>query len=426
MSGTFSISSQTRERAACAGYLLGTAIPLLALGLLIERHMLAPDAGSQSIARFAALSGAASLLSLGSLLMLFRNVQRRLERLAGDRTRLECLLSASRSMNATQTEDDAAGSVARAALRLTGASAAYFLLRRKSRERCSLAASAGVDAAALFPALEEPLFELSEIAMSGNAPASIGAEQWGGSAGAGVHSALIVPVSGSQGPQGALCVVHAKPGAVPTASELDLLASLADLASVALATAELRHAHRNFFSHVTAILLDAIDEHLGYNAGHGERVARLANLVARSLGFANDRLERLHAAALLHDIGMLKIDRHIQHDRRVCAAHPRLGARMLRGIVIWSDVADFVLHHHEWFDGSGYPQGLSGEAIPLESRIIAVCEVFDSMTSASSYKSPRPLREALRELRRGRGSQFDPGVVNVFLDLAARGEVSVS
>jgi HD-GYP domain-containing protein (c-di-GMP phosphodiesterase class II) len=110
-------------------------------------------------------------------------------------------------------------------------------------------------------------------------------------------------------------------------------------------------------------------------------------------------------------------------DPKAYRQHPALGHRMLAPIQLWSEVAPLVLHHHEWFDGQGYPEGLAGDAIPIESRIIGLAEAFDSMTSASSYKVPVDRDEAARRIEAGSGTQFDPIVVAAFAALVRRGEV---
>jgi HD-GYP domain-containing protein (c-di-GMP phosphodiesterase class II) len=123
---------------------------------------------------------------------------------------------------------------------------------------------------------------------------------------------------------------------------------------------------------------------------------------------------------------MLKIHPAGTLAKSVYRQHPLLGYRMLKPIRLWEDLAPIVLHHHEWFDGRGYPEGLSGEAIPLEARIIALAEAFDSMTSPRSYREPLALEQALREVREGAGTQFDPTVARVFVELVQRGAIEVS
>jgi polar amino acid transport system substrate-binding protein len=191
---------------------------------------------------------------------------------------------------------------------------------------------------------------------------------------------------------------------------------------VARANADLRDAQRNFFVHVTEILIAALDAHQHEQEGHARRVAHLAVHLGRELQLDEHRLERLHFAALLHDVGMLKIDTRRTQGRAHHRAHPSLGHRLLARIRLWEDLAPWVLHHHECWDGSGYPEGLAGEDIPLEARIIGTAEAFDTMASDSSY-APRGLPGALEEIRRGRGTQFEPRLADLLLDLAQRGMI---
>ena len=211
-----------------------------------------------------------------------------------------------------------------------------------------------------------------------------------------------------------------------TAEETGALSTLAALAAVALHNGDLRDAQRNFFAHVTDIIVNALDAHLEFHQGHGNRVAQLANRLGRALGLDDAGMQRLHFAALLHDIRMLKLDRAQQMNRKTCDKHTIIGSRMLGRIRVWKDIAPIIHHHHERWDGSGYPDGISGSEIPLESRIIAVCDAFDSMTSHSSYRDAMTLDEALAELEACRGTQFDPDLVEAFRTLAAAGHVAVN
>jgi HD-GYP domain-containing protein (c-di-GMP phosphodiesterase class II) len=235
----------------------------------------------------------------------------------------------------------------------------------------------------------------------------------------------VVPLAGDPDPLGALAVIHASSSDAFAPGELHALTTLAGLASVALANADLRHAQRNFFSHMTDLLVSALDAHLGYHGGHGTRVAQYANRIGREMRLDDSILQNLHFAAQLHDIGMLKFEQAMQKTPKACEKHAVIGARMLGQIRLWEGVAPIVLHHHEWMDGTGYPEGLAGDAIPFEARIVAVCDAFDSMTSSTSYKVAMSLEASVQELEEGAGTQFDPDVVRVFVDLAQRGVIEV-
>jgi len=145
--------------------------------------------------------------------------------------------------------------------------------------------------------------------------------------------------------------------------------------------------------------------------GHARRVARYANLVGRGLRLAEDELKTLYFASLLHDIGLLRLDALGEWTRERIELHPVLGYEQIKDIVIWKELAPFILHHHERWDGRGYPEKLQGVAIPLGARIIGACEAFDIITSEFSYKSPLPHDMAIREMEAHSGTQFDPEVV---------------
>jgi putative nucleotidyltransferase with HDIG domain len=254
--------------------------------------------------------------------------------------------------------------------------------------------------------------------MSGGRPVLKGTSRKGKSA-----AMAAVPLPGDAFPAGAIVAVQPRQAAAFDAAEVDVLTTLAALASVSLRNADLHESQRNFFTHVTDILVTALDSHLGFHNGHGRRTAQYVNRVGRELDLDEQRLQRLHFAALLHDIGMLKIDRNQQMSPKSCAKHTVLGSRMLGRIRLWEDIAPIVNHHHEWWDGSGYPEGLSADAIPLESRIIAVCDVFDTLLSPTSYKEAWPFAKSVQEIESGAATQFDPDVVAAFRRLVERGEI---
>ena len=161
------------------------------------------------------------------------------------------------------------------------------------------------------------------------------------------------------------------------------------------------------------------------NAGHAARVTELALRLAAALEVSGERVQAIKDGGPLHDIGKLELDRAIldkpgaldEAELEEIRTHPELGARMLEGIRSLRAARGCVLHHHERWDGSGYPHGLGGDAIPIEARILAVADAYDAMTSYRPYCDPRTREEALAEVERCAGSQFDPQVALAFLTL---------
>ncbi len=170
-----------------------------------------------------------------------------------------------------------------------------------------------------------------------------------------------------------------------------------------------------------ASLAKAVDARDGFAGSHSDRVGELAARIARRLGVEEAQIELTRVAASLHDLGKLAIPEEIlrkpgtlnESERLVLQRHPQIGHRMLESLGVES-VADWVLHHHERWDGDGYPDRLRGEEIPLGARIIFVADAYDAMTSERVYDRSRSPSEALEELERCSGSQFDPAIVDAF------------
>jgi putative nucleotidyltransferase with HDIG domain len=159
---------------------------------------------------------------------------------------------------------------------------------------------------------------------------------------------------------------------------------------------------------------------------HAVEVARLAGLTARQLGISRAETDRIELGALLHDVGKATVpDSMLSKPGPLNAAeweimrtHTLVGERIVLGAALLAHVADLVRSSHERVDGGGYPDGLSGDAIPRGARIISVCDAFDAMTTDRPYRAAVPRLVALAELRRGAGSQFDGLVVQAFADVA--------
>jgi HD-GYP domain-containing protein (c-di-GMP phosphodiesterase class II) len=159
-----------------------------------------------------------------------------------------------------------------------------------------------------------------------------------------------------------------------------------------------------------------------YTSGHALSISDLARRVGRVLGLDAAALRDVEHGAVLHDIGKIGIPSELlrkrgpldSEEREHMREHPEIGARILEPVERLRQLAPLVRFSHEWWDGSGYPDGLAGEGIPLGARIISVCDAFDAMVSDRPYRGGRSTAEALEELRRHAGTQFDPAVVEAF------------
>ncbi len=159
---------------------------------------------------------------------------------------------------------------------------------------------------------------------------------------------------------------------------------------------------------------------------HATRLAEWAVLAAENLGVDESELRDIEAASLLHDIGkiglpdsiLLKPGKLSDEEFAITKKHPEYGWAILRSIPGLEKASLLVLHHHERFDGRGYPSGLAGENIPLGSRIVAVVDAFDAMISSRAYRDALPLEEVLRRLDADTGSQFDPKITPFFIELS--------
>jgi putative nucleotidyltransferase with HDIG domain len=175
---------------------------------------------------------------------------------------------------------------------------------------------------------------------------------------------------------------------------------------------------------VTSILVEAVTPKDGYTSEHASQVARLSQLVGAELGLNVEEIETLVLGALLHDLGKIAVSDAVlekpgpltEEEWAVIKRHSDVGARMIEPIEILSGVVPVVRHHHEYYDGSGYPDGLGGEEIPLAARIVAAVDAYDVMMRGRPYHPQRSTQEeALEELSRNARLQFDPLVVEALI-----------
>ena len=178
-------------------------------------------------------------------------------------------------------------------------------------------------------------------------------------------------------------------------------------------------------------LAAAIDEKDPYTRGHSERVSRLSVLMARSLGLGSREIQNVQIGSLLHDVGKIGIDDRIlrkpavltEDEYRYMKQHPEKGASMLAPIKNMMEINPAVRHHHERWDGGGYPAGLRGEEIPLIARIVNVADTFDAMTTNRPYQKAMSLEKAVMRLKELSGTAHDPLLVKVVADLHGRGDL---
>ncbi len=419
-----SLFSQRLDRAVLGVFFLSAVLPIGALAWIVANVVLPARAGDDLAA--AAWIGAVSGLALLSLALFFalrRLTHLALARMDADNRRQARLVAASRTLSAESHFDAIADRLAACAREVAGAEGAVLALAATRDKEPELRWAPG---ALSRDRLEEHAASLRELAQQ-TQETGVAVVLENGDAGAGaLRAAVSVPIRHPDGLHGALLVLAPEEGPRFAAEAVDALETLAGLASVALHNSQLQEAQRNFFTHGTDLLVTALDAHVENRNGHASHVSRLANQLAREIGLPEDRLPRLHFAALLHDIGMLRIDRSLHRSARACQKHAVIGARMLARIRLWEPAAPVVLHHHEWYDGSGYPEQKMGEAIPLESRIIALADAFDAMSRGEEARPARTLRQCVEEVVAGRGTQFDPRLVDAFLTLVERGEVETA
>lgn len=181
----------------------------------------------------------------------------------------------------------------------------------------------------------------------------------------------------------------------------------------------------NSYLETIQILRNTVEARDVYTRGHSDRVSAYSLLIGKKLNLSEEDLKKLKIGGLFHDIGkigipdyiLLKTDKLSNDEYSEIQNHPAIGAHILSNASIFSDIIPIIKHHHERFDGSGYPSKLTGEEIPYIARITSVADSFDAMTSRRSYRDKLPLEFVKNEFLQGKGTQFDPTVVDAFLTI---------
>lgn len=210
-----------------------------------------------------------------------------------------------------------------------------------------------------------------------------------------------------------------------SADDAQTLLHIGDQAAIAVENVHLRQNLQNAYLATVSVLADAMEAKDPYTQGHCEMVSRYARRIARTLNLSPRELSIVGYAALLHDIGKIGVSDGILNkpgpllpeERELVRSHVRVGHDLIQHVPALAVVADAVLHHHEWYDGTGYPDGLQGEKIPIAARIVCVVDSYGAMISRRSYKEALSKDYARDELTRCAGTQFDPQIVQVFLEV---------
>jgi putative nucleotidyltransferase with HDIG domain len=240
-----------------------------------------------------------------------------------------------------------------------------------------------------------------------------------------VRSAMCAPLVNRGKVLGIIYVDSADKSNLYTKDDLALLSAMALKAGTSLDNARLYDDLRNLFYNTVETLIRAIQARDRYTSGHSTRVSRYALLIAEKLGLTTKEKHQLYLASMLHDIGKIGIPDELLNREgkltdeqiRQIRNHVNVGASMLKALGDMQPIIPLILHHHEAWDGSGYPDGLDGEQIPLMSRILAVADSYDAMTSDRPYRGAMSKAEAIDEITRFSGRSFDPKIVDVFLEV---------
>ena len=237
----------------------------------------------------------------------------------------------------------------------------------------------------------------------------------------GMNWGAIAPIQAHGENLGAVLLNHSKPLRF-RAEQTAALQTLATLAGVAILEDRHRVHLEDLFMSVIVSLTMALEAKDPYTEGHSARVAAYSEAIGKQLGLPSATLDLIHRSCLVHDIGKIAVDENILgkrdaldvSEREKMDMHPLIGESILRPVSLLHPLLPGVRSHHEHFDGTGYPDGLAGEAIPIEARIMTVADAFDAMTSTRPYRQALPEEDALAELKRHAGSHFDPRVVAAF------------
>lgn len=410
---------------------------LTGLGTVIARQVSAPlNALSDSARRVADGDFSARVESQGmnevaelaeSFNAMTESLQERTETLTKKVLELATLYEMSRALGSTLDLDVLLDSVLDSALRIFNVEAGYVMLRDKATGGLDLRAWRGMtgvrpDDRAVRSSMSEWVVRQGRPLIF-NPPQDESAEEHVDSV-TGALAALSVPLVSSEGVIGAICAGSRDRTYRFSSDDVRLLSTIANHVTIAIGNIELFLSLQEAYLATVRSLAAAVDAKDPYTRGHSDRVALYAKAIAERLELSGEQCIALEMAAYLHDIGkigvreaiLLKPGKLDAEEMGQMRHHPLIGANILRPVAFPWPIAPVVRHHHEHFDGQGYPAGLKGEEIPLLARILTVADAYEAMTADRPYRSGRNAEEAVQELHRCEGKHFDPRVVKAFIE----------
>ena len=336
---------------------------------------------------------------------------------------LAALYEISSELNSSLDLDEVLNSLLDASLRLLRASLGYIVLVDRDSGARFLRLTRGVG----YLAVRNRRSSVAEWVLAEGRPLVVNPSEWGTTSGdsvTGAHAAVGVPLSSADGALGVIVVADDAPERHFDADDVRLLSTIANQGATAVANAERYASLQEAYLTTVRSLAAAIDAKDAYTRGHSDRVATFAALVGERLGLSRDEQLALEFAAYLHDIGKIGVSERVLHkpgrldpeEIAQIVEHPTIGAAILEPVAFPWEITPIVRHHHEHWDGSGYPDGLSGTQIPLLARIISVADSHEAMVSDRPYRNSLGTQPALDELKRCAGTQFDARIVEVFCE----------
>lgn len=415
---------------------------LTGLGTWVARRVSGPletlTAGARQITEgdFSTMMPVKGSNEISELAMAFNqmtdSLQDRSESLTKKVLELATLYEMSRALGSTLVMDVLLESVLDSALRIFGVDSGYATLRNRETGQLELLAcraeeSGQIDEEALRNSMSEWVIREGRPLIF-NPPRESEATQVDEVTGA--LAALCVPLNSPEGVLGALTVGSHDPSFRFGSDDVRLLSTIANHVTIAVGNIELFSSLQDAYLATVRSLAAAVDAKDPYTRGHSDRVAAYAVAIAKELELSHDQQVALEMAAYLHDIGKIGVREEIllkpgklsNAEMSLMRHHPLIGANILKPVGFPWPITPVVRHHHERWDGQGYPAGLKGEEIPFLARVLTVADSYEAMVSDRPYRRGRTSQEAIAELQECAGRQFDAKIVDAFVHVLESGQ----